>query len=151
MWYAGLTGADKWLKVQHHASTRECLDELTAEGYTIIASHIHDSAMPLQDLVPTLCGGGDDSSESTPSLSTPLAVVFGNEVRVCLVAQLWVPVANLLCNLMRRRVAQVNNSCVMHTTRSTCPWQAWHRASTFPSRVPSRWRSCKCCCLRCLG
>ncbi len=57
--------ADKWLDVRRWATTRECLDHLADQGFTLYATHLDDGAVPLAQL----------------SFAGKVALVFGNEHR----------------------------------------------------------------------
>jgi tRNA (guanosine-2'-O-)-methyltransferase len=57
-------GAEKWLDVWHWAEPAVCVDYLHAEGYTVVATHLDDAAVPVEAL---------DFTEKT-------ALVFGNEL-----------------------------------------------------------------------
>ncbi len=62
-------GADKWLNVQQWRSeipgqaTRDCVKELKANGYQILATHLDDRAQPIADI----------------DVTVPTAIVYGNE------------------------------------------------------------------------
>jgi len=57
--------ADKWLDVVRWKGTRECLEHLKARGFAVYATHVDETARPLDRL----------------SFAGPVALVFGNENR----------------------------------------------------------------------
>ena len=57
------TRAEKWLKLNYYASATKCLKHLKDEGFTIVATHLGDDAIPYTSL---------DYTE-------PTLIVFGNE------------------------------------------------------------------------
>lgn len=57
------TRAEKWLKLNYYTSASECLKHLKDEGFTIVATHLGENAVPYTSL---------DYTE-------PTVIVFGNE------------------------------------------------------------------------
>lgn len=55
-------GSEKWLEIQEHDSTTDCMERLRADGFQIIAADL-ESARPI----------------STYTFQQPTALVFGNE------------------------------------------------------------------------
>lgn len=41
---------DRWLTIHHHHSVVDCIDALKQDGFTVVATHLSDSAVPLDDL-----------------------------------------------------------------------------------------------------
>ncbi len=56
-------GAQKWVDVYRHASSQNCIDELKAKGYQIIATTPHNDSCLLQDF----------------DIAKPSAIFFGTE------------------------------------------------------------------------
>jgi tRNA (guanosine-2'-O-)-methyltransferase len=57
------TRAEKWLKLNYHSSTSACLKHLKAQGFTIVATHLGQEAVPYTNL----------------DYTDPTVIVFGNE------------------------------------------------------------------------
>jgi tRNA (guanosine-2'-O-)-methyltransferase len=57
------TRAEKWLKFNYYSSTSDCLKHLKDEGFTVVATHLSEKALPYTSL---------DYTE-------PTVIVFGNE------------------------------------------------------------------------
>jgi tRNA (guanosine-2'-O-)-methyltransferase len=57
------TRAEKWLKLNYYTSTSACLKHLKEEGFTIIATHLSEKAVPYTSL----------------DYTVPTVIVFGNE------------------------------------------------------------------------
>jgi tRNA (guanosine-2'-O-)-methyltransferase len=57
------TRAEKWLKLNYYPSTTECLQHLKKEGFTIVATHLSEDAVPY----------------TTLDYTNPTVIVFGNE------------------------------------------------------------------------
>ena len=57
------TRADKWLEIAVHGSPAECLPRLKEEGYTILATHLQNEAVPYADI----------------DYTKPTAIIFGSE------------------------------------------------------------------------
>jgi tRNA (guanosine-2'-O-)-methyltransferase len=56
-------GADKWLDIVRWETTRDCLDNLKAKGYRIVATHVAEGSKPIAEV----------------SFNAPTAIFFGNE------------------------------------------------------------------------
>lgn len=56
-------GAQKWVSLNRYNSTRECIENLKAKGYRIVATSPHDDSQMLQDF----------------DVSSPMALFFGTE------------------------------------------------------------------------
>ena len=65
-------GAQKWLDVHVWETTPDCVDQLKEDGYTVVATALTDSAVPLEE--------GDFTQKT--------AIVFGNEAKGCTEAML---------------------------------------------------------------
>jgi tRNA (guanosine-2'-O-)-methyltransferase len=57
------TRADKWLEIGVHGTAAECFIPLRKEGFTIVATHLQNEAIPYTDI----------------DYTKPLALVFGSE------------------------------------------------------------------------
>jgi tRNA (guanosine-2'-O-)-methyltransferase len=57
--------ASKWIDVHHHGSVEECYARLRAEGHRILVTALTEESIDLYDA----------------NLTTPVALVFGNEMR----------------------------------------------------------------------
>ena len=57
------TRAEKWLQFHYYTSTTDCLTQLKAEGFKIVATHLSEDSLSYMDL----------------DYTQPLAVIFGNE------------------------------------------------------------------------
>ena len=57
------TRAEKWLHFQYYKSTSECLTQLRAKGFKIVATHLIKKSIPYDSL----------------DYTQPVALVFGNE------------------------------------------------------------------------
>ena len=57
------TRAEKWLQFHYHKSSTDCLTQLKAEGFKIVATHLSKDSLSYMDL----------------DYTQPLAVIFGNE------------------------------------------------------------------------
>jgi tRNA (guanosine-2'-O-)-methyltransferase len=57
------TRAEKWLQFNYYSSTSDCLKHLKDEGFTVVATHLSEKALPYTSL---------DYTE-------PTVIVFGNE------------------------------------------------------------------------
>ena len=58
-------GAEKWLDVQVHASTKECLTQVKQLGYQVVATHLRADAVGPSEI----------------DWTKPTAIVFGNELK----------------------------------------------------------------------
>ncbi len=57
------TRAEKWLQFHYYTSSTDCLTQLKAEGFKIVATHLSKDSLSYMDL----------------DYTQPLAVIFGNE------------------------------------------------------------------------
>jgi len=57
------TRAEKWLNLNHHTSTTQCLKQLRAQGYKIAATHLDEEAVEYTEV----------------DYAQPIAIIFGNE------------------------------------------------------------------------
>ncbi len=58
-------GAEKWLDIQVHQSTAECLDQVKKLGYQVVITHLRADAVPPSEI----------------DWTKPTAIVFGNELQ----------------------------------------------------------------------
>lgn len=58
------TGAEKWIKFNHHTSTSQCLAQLKREGFTIVSTYLGSRSLPYTKV----------------DYTRPTALVFGNEM-----------------------------------------------------------------------
>lgn len=58
------TGAEKWVKFNHHNSTSQCLARLKREGFTIVSTYLESSSLPYTEV----------------DYTRPTVLVFGNEM-----------------------------------------------------------------------
>lgn len=56
-------GADKWLDIKTWRQSAECIEDLKSRGYLIAATHLDETAVPLDEV----------------DFTQPVALVFGNE------------------------------------------------------------------------
>lgn len=56
-------GSDKWLDIANWRQTEACVERLKAQGYRIVATHLDETAVPIDEL----------------DFTQPTALVFGNE------------------------------------------------------------------------
>ena len=75
--------AERWLDVHYHDSTAEFLQTMRNGGCGVYAAHFDPNAAPIGSIAALNTGGGrwpaGLSTNCSPSPSSPISVVFGNE------------------------------------------------------------------------